>query len=416
LNRENFDSELVKNLDLFNYWEPLRQFRKEKVELRFHYMLRSLVRAYHETKGLSDTVEVPSTNAPILVGMDTFNQANALREFLELLGYQQFTVSFLEGKETQELEKDQLTALSLTHWREFIKGYVRFTGYDRSVHKQRWPYYFEILGKYEYIRRVLKSNMKDIRLYVGSNDHSGISQAGFVAARKLGIPSLYVQHAAVSEKFPPLKMTHAFLDGNDAKEKYLSVAPTPTKIRLVGGMRYDSYLKNPKIDRRPDLVGICFSSVLHDQVANLKLCEALAMANRPFEIRFHPAVPDKVREPFRSQGWIESDSKVETALDFIARCGTIVSGDSSILLEAVILKRLPIYFASTGEAIDYYGFVEKKVVHGPFLKWESVVDALDEDVDLTQLRENARHFNSVLGTEWEGRSRELAYKYIQEFL
>lgn len=407
---------MVKNLDLFNYWEPISQFRKEKTELRFHYMLQSLAKTAYQCLASSEKIDIPEVSSPVLVGMDTRNQLNALQEFLLLLGNRQHTISFLPSQETQTLSELQLSKLALTHWKQFIRGYLFFDGYDQKIFKQRWPYYFEILGEYEYIRRVMIKNFENLKLYIGANDHSGISQAGFVASRRLGVPSLYIQHASVSEKFPPLKMTHAFLDGQNAKDKYLSVAPTETKIRLVGAMRYDSYLNNPAIDTRPSLVGICFSRVLHDSEQNIKLCEALEKSNQPFEIRFHPAVPQSMRKPFYERGWKESNADEEKALDFILRCGSIVSGDSSILLESIILKRRPIYFASIGEALDYYGFVAKKVVTGPCLKWEEVLDELDRETQIDKLRQNAQHFNHTLGTEWEGKSKHLAAQYLEEII
>jgi hypothetical protein len=54
------------------------------------------------------------------------------------------------------------------------------------------------------------------RFLVVSNDHNPINRALTLLALKLGVKSIYMQHASVSERFPPLRFNYAFLDGEKA--------------------------------------------------------------------------------------------------------------------------------------------------------------------------------------------------------
>jgi CDP-glycerol glycerophosphotransferase (TagB/SpsB family) len=131
-------------------------------------------------------------------------------------------------------------------------------------------------------------------------------------------------------------------------------------------------------------------------------------------VRFHPAVSEEERKLFLERGWEISNPEAEQSLDFILRCNTIVSSDSSILLEAILLKRRSIYFSSDKQAMDYYGFAKQGIVEKICLSWREVMDLLETEFELEKYRRKAKYFHDPLYTEWEGRSTELAIRYIEE--
>jgi len=407
---------LVRDLDLYHYWEPFHQEEIIQSGLKIYQLLLDLSKKQKAFGSFPDTEDapIPKITSPLLIAYDTLNQKAALSNLMDGIGGKSKVISFHPNHRNLNIDERTWTQLALDYKKEFLKGALKFKGYDKRVFKWRWEKYYEILGVYEYIRRMMEKSIPELKLFIGANDHSGLSQYGFVAARMLGLESLYIQHAAVSDKFPPLRMTYALLDGQDARDKYLSAGNTDTEIRLIGAMKYDTYLSSPEVNQSGSLVGICFSHVAHDLHENLALCEALEKEGVDFALRFHPAVKKDVRNKFSSRGWEISEPETENSLDFVMRCHSIVSSDSNILLEAILMKRRSVYFSSDKQSMDYYGFAKKGVVEKICLSWKDVMNLLSTEFDLETHRRRAKYFHDPLYTEWEGRSTELAIKYIEE--
>ena len=113
-----------------------------------------------------------------------------------------------------------------------------------------------------------------------------------------------------------------------------------------------------------------------------------------------------------------SDGKKEPAFDFLKQQDALIAADSSIHLEATMLNIISFYYRFNTSAFipDYYGYVKQGLV-------EKAADT-NQLIKLLRQYQNhrplvfelARYYNAVLGTEYEGRSHELALKYIQEHL
>jgi len=406
------DDNLIKHLDLIHFWEPFeRDISSLRIGIRAilddRQKKRKEIRARRDEV---DSVKPTQFTKPYVFSFNTVNQRDALFPLFESVDAE--LISENPDFSDSVLPDIYLKAESLKFTADLFRWFYSFRGRDRDVFRARYYEFYKRLGQYGHYHRAFTEAGEKVKAYVASNDHSGLSQVGFVAARKAGIPTVYVQHASVSEKFPPLRSTVAFLDGEDAKEKYLSAGPTKTKIHLIGTMKYDAYLRRPELSTLGDLVGVCIGLVYHDLQENFELCEALERQGIPFCLRFHPLMEEGEKQRFTDRGWEVSPTD-EKALDFILRCHTIVSGDSNILLEAIVLKRRPLYFASDGLGVDYYGFVRHGVCERAYFRHEEVLHGLGEHFDLDYHREQARRYNSVLGTEEEGRSTERAVELLE---
>ena len=406
---------LIQDLDLYYYWEPFHQAEPLAGSLKLSHLMLELRKKQKDFGKFPDSEndKIPSVVSPILFGFDTLNQGSAMGSLMAKLEGKSETISLHPQFRNLNIDERIWTQLALVHQREFLSAMIRYKGHDKRVFKGRWKKYFEMLGVYEYVLRMMRKS-EALKLFIGANDHSGLSQYGFVAARKLGLESLYIQHASVSSKFPPLRMTYALLDGEDARQKYLAAGKTDTEIRLIGAMKYDPYLTRKEVEEPGRLVGVCFSRVAHDLHQNLELCQALEQEGVGFAVRFHPAVGKEVRLEFESRGWRVSEPEEENSLDFVLRCHSLVSGDSNILMESILLKRRPIYFSSDKQALDYYGFAKQGLVEKICLRWQEVIDLLGTEFNLEVHRRNAKHYHDPLYTEWEGRSTELAVRCIDE--
>src|SRR5690606_33507240 len=93
-----------------------------------------------------------------------------------------------------------------------------------SYHNNNINYRYRIsliLGYY-YVALFLIKLTKPERLWL-SNDHTYVNVAFLYASKKLRVKSFYLQHASVSDMFPPLNFDLAFLDGKIALNIYSKI-------------------------------------------------------------------------------------------------------------------------------------------------------------------------------------------------
>ncbi len=416
MNQDNLDDNLLKNLDLINFWEPfLRQHPNLNIGIRailndFNQKKKIVKEAKTEIK----SVELENFNQPITISYNTINQKAALEGLCNGLNGNYNLISESEDFQSEQLPDSYLFSQALHYRIQLLKWFYQFKGYDKKVFESRFYNFYKRLGQYRHYYRAFLASAPNIRCYIATNDHSGLSQVGFVAARKAGIPTIYIQHASVSDRFPPLKSTYAFLDGEDAKEKYLKSGDTQTQIELLGPMKYDPYLNLPELDIVGPFIGICLGLAHCDIDENIALCKKLAESNTPFCLRFHPLMDAISKAPFEGHGWEFSDPKLESALDFIMRCHSVVSPDSSIHLEALILKRRPIYLAPIAETLDYYDFVKNGLIEAAVHDKEEVLNRIQSPYNMDPYRRKAKRYHAGLYTDWEGKSTEKILDRIKQ--
>ena len=280
----------------------------------------------------------------------------------------------------------------------------------------RWAFdtYWRSYGLYftyrVWVRRVRPGAL------VLSNDHRDLPCVLEEAARAEGVPTFYVQHASVTDRFPPLRVSYALLDGVDALEKYAHAGATDTVAFLIGMTKQDS--SNVPSDP-PDTinrVGVCLSNA-DDRRRVESLLAGLAERLRDIEIiiRPHPGFAPDQRD--WSLGLCERfgcgvSGPDESPGDFLGGVHAIVAGVSAILLEAAVRDVLPICFATNPDHPDWYGFIEN-----------GLCESFDDPHDLIAylqaarrqrpvVRERAKRYCATIGTPAEGRSGAIAASLI----
>lgn len=418
MNHKEFDDNLLKNLDLINFWEP---FQREHPNLKVG--IRAILKDLNAKRALVKLAKDDVQNVkpcllhkPVAISYNTLNQKAALQGLCDALEGRFDLITESAEFDSNQLPQSYVFSQALHYKTKLIKWFYQFKGYDKKVFESRFYNFYLRLGQYRHYHRAFLAAAPTTRCYIATNDHSGLSQVGFVAARNAGIPTIYIQHASVSDRFPPLKASYAFLDGQDAKEKYLAAGPTETQIELTGPMKYDAYLNHSDIDAPGKLIGICLGLAHCDLMENRKLCEKLAAAGIPFCLRFHPLMDASAKTPFEGHNWEFSDPKSENALDFIMRCHSIISPDSNIHLEALILKRRPIYLAPKEETIDYYDFVKNGLLEPAVNNSEELLTRLNAPYSQEPFRRNAKRYHAGLFTDWEGKSTERIHKRVLQII
>jgi hypothetical protein len=330
---------------------------------------------------------------------------------------------FVAGQNKQiGIYNGQVNRLS-TRWKLFY--YYKFPFLLAGLYRLKGPLalrFFDLIftatGYYELSLRHLRRYQPRAILF--ANDHNTDPRALLLAAKELHIPTAYIQHASVSTSFPPLAFDLNLLEGQDALDKYQACGPITGEVRFIGMPKADAFLGKKNLGPTIRQIGICTNTM--DDLEAIRVLLVVLTDNFPgwlITLRPHPSDRRDFSFIDDLKGSVHfSDSKRESAFDFLIKQDALIAADSSIHLEATMLNILSIYyrFGKSNFKYDYYGYVQHHLIEA----------ATDLPTLLTLLNkyssqrptvyEKAKYYNAVIGTEFEGKSHELALRYLREFL
>lgn len=249
---------------------------------------------------------------------------------------------------------------------------------------------------------------------VFTNDHGPKNRALLWAGKKIGIPTIFIQHASVSKYFPPLKFDLNLLEGEENLHNYQACGPIEGKVELIGMPKFDEYYSLRNTSNRVKKIGICanifdetdrLTEVIHQISHNFPDCQ--------LSFRLHPRDHRQFELP---PGTSFSDSKEEGIFDFLKRQDLIIAGDTSTHLEAILLNVYSIYYRFNGSFYDYYGYLRNEMVEEA-INMEQLVEMIKSLKDnRPEVFQKAQKYNAVVGTSLDGKSADLAIELIREFL
>tara|TARA_R110002049_G_scaffold51245_4_gene145067 strand:- start:6151 stop:7368 length:1218 start_codon:yes stop_codon:yes gene_type:complete len=364
----------------------------KKVRLIVKDMTADFLRLFKST-------QIPQSRIWFLVL--TQNNIDALKEIKKEIPDSIF-VSFFRLR-TKLSTKTYYFTLRLLFFHDIIYPFKLFFYYLGNKKKaiRFYDLLFTVNGTYEECIRMLKKSRP--KAIVFTNDHSVIPRALLLAANNLGIETYYVQHASVTKYFPPLEFSHALLDGEDAYLKYKECGAVKSKVHLVGISKFDRYVNQCNNNDKLTSVGVAYN--LTDEIAPIyRFLIKLRKYNPDIKIiaRAHPA--DQRGLPF-IKGVEKSNPNQEMVFEFLKNIDCLISGDSSIHLEAVLLNVYPCYYNfSVSKRFDYYSYVKNQLV-----EFFEDFDALNSKIkELKEIKPNiqykAKHYNAAINTNFYGKS------------
>lgn len=266
-----------------------------------------------------------------------------------------------------------------------------------------------------YFYRVLSRTSPEF--VITANDHTVPNRCMLAVAHHIGIKTVYLQHASVSNIFPALRVNYAFLDGQCALDTYRECEPnqpgTPRNVPvpevILSGQK--KHLKR-MTGSNADAVGVALNALDDSEVA-IEFIQALAAEGVNVRLRWHPGQAPRDTQAYRSvfeknERVTLSDPKQETISDFMEHIGWLIAGNSSIHLEAALAGVMPIYYELTPPDLpDYYGYVKHGLAQ-PADSVEGVLELVRRTQDSHSPNEEAvRYYSSTYLTEWDGREGEL---------
>lgn len=374
--------------------------------IRFLHMLLGRIR--YDIRTYRDPIKENS----LLFFSSTKNQRDALAPLIERIPAMQRTAI-----SDKDLPRGIVRLLALPFVGVLLARYVSSTGYRRASMQYVFHRYWQSYGCYLYFRLLTREGVSAVIL---ANDHWMTHRALLKAANDNGVPTVYVQHASVTTKFPPLEFSYALLDGRDALEKYDAIGPSHTQVYLVGTGKLDKYMQSAERAQGTRRIGIC-TNLLDPEGRVEELCAALAeiFGGEALVLRPHP-------RDGRRAAWMQmasrfgmglSDSSSQSPLDFLRTVDVLVAGESNILLEAALLNVRPLYYDFPLEGRDHYGFLEHGLVQSRYTEPVELCAALQmQGRDVAPPRERTKRYCATVGTAYEGRSAELSYELLAGLL
>lgn len=298
-----------------------------------------------------------------------------------------------------------------------------------SFHPHLFSYYYDkLLAAHTHLIRLFRLfDQATPRLVVMSNDHNLINRSLRLMAYYKNVPTAYLQHASVSPLFPALGFDYSFLDGEVALETYLKCEANKTtearpKIRRI-------YLSGQKKEvrvesRTPKFVGIAVNT-LDELPILLDLIEFLTGQDIEVKVRTHPAQSNdflKSLEAYTSKNSYVSISRStsDSLKNYFSSCYYLISGNSSIHLEAALAGVMTYYyeFSKKVQHSDYYGYVKR----GLSSKWPHDFKRMGREELLEfcaappERTLSVKQFSETYGTKWEGREGQLVFETISRVL
>lgn len=243
--------------------------------------------------------------------------------------------------------------------------YFRSSGYMKKAYSSEFISFASSYGYYIEAKKILKK-INPLMVIV-ANDHSLHLRVFFRAAQELGIKTTYLQHASVSENFPPLEFDYAFLDGQESLDKYTANNKVcKSEVFFYGSPRFD-IIKSMDTNKVSSNIkcGIAINTVdFPDKIAQLihKLYQNID--NISITIRPHPAMEEVFWEKFANENQcLISNAKVENPFHFIAQNDFCIAGESSFHLDVALTGKTSFFYNFTDKSmLDYYGYLKNGLI------------------------------------------------------
>lgn len=281
------------------------------------------------------------------------------------------------------------------------------------------PLYFELkrIKKLQYYSYIFfriayyKQCLNYLKVYkpskiIFSADIKPKHRAFLFAAKELGIKTFYFQHACISEGFPPLSFNVSFLDGQDTLDKYKQSGVIDGEIELIGLQRFGDLKSVINENKNVKVIGIATNSL--DRIDAIEILCQNILSNFPelkIVLRMHPL--DNRNVKVSDPNLFYSRSNEVAVIDFLKEIDLLISGDSSIHIEASIMNIVCVYYyMSRLNTFDYYGFVKNRLCF-----YANDLEHLNQYIENQSIRKSVVDKN-VLSYYDECQNREISFENI----
>jgi hypothetical protein len=273
----------------------------------------------------------------------------------------------------------------------------------------KYPHLFYLVYKFKKLTETTLKRYKP-SLIVFANDINYESRVLNLEARSLNIPTVYIQHATVSNLYPPLNFDLALLEGEYSNDIY--VKSDETKVELIGQPKFEKYKNVRKIIKKIDCIGVAFNTI--DSIKQVsEICRYLNDNKYRVILRPHPR---ETRMGQLDWNFIHKISAKENSYDFLLQCDALIASDSSIHLEAVLINIPSIYYnLNEHYSYDYYSYVKNNVIREAKSKEEiSAIIDVYKNSNNEKIYKQAKYY--CFSIENDCKSEQIAINHINRLM
>ena len=303
---------------------------------------------------------------------------------------------------------------ALPHLIELCQEIKKADSEKRSTIKQFFPKFWRMYGYPRWVSEMLDYYQPSV--VVMANDHLPLNRCIMHEANTRGIPTIYVQHAAITDKFPPLEFTYSLLDGEDSFKKYDAKEGNSGQIYLTGGIRFDVIKDYPKVDLEKLIVGVAINLVDSERKVQdicLEIKKRLGEKGN-LVLRPHPQMDLDHWNKWCEENCLDfSNAKEEPSFGFISRITVLLANQSSIHLDAAMCRTpsVVVGFSEVSQA-DNYSFVKNGMVPKAD-NMEELFDLLDRLDSYKYDDEIVRYYNCSYKSSYEQHVSEMMADLIE---
>lgn len=371
-------------------------------------------------------------SAPFLVYAGTINQGRALESTVQALRREGQSVSAIAKTEVIAACQDKSVYVRYRFsLGDAFRAFQLMTARGKGVLQElkakdhvavNW-YLNEFLRVYIYLVYFLRLlQQSNTEFVVVSNDHNVPDRCLLAVAHYLRVSTVYMQHASVTDRFPALRVSYAFLDGRAALETYKKCEANQPKTRRCAPVPEVFLTGQKKLlgtsNKKGSRVGIA-TNALDDLDGVIELVLAIAGSGREVSLRWHPGESARSISRYKAALQFEdsvilSDPRKEEVGGFLDGLYCLIAGNSSIHLEAALLRRQTIYYETGGIGLsDYYGYVR----NGLAIQARTISEVVRTVRDIADREtepdiDAVRYYSATYQTEWEGREGTLVAKTL----
>lgn len=369
--------------------------------LFFLLLIKSLIKSVRFRTTSFDINEV-------LFFVPTLNNKKSVGTIIDHLPEDKITVW---GDLRKDLPWFKIYSSACLNHRSFYSLYKSSSSDDKKLMRYFFRDFITTTGYCSFFESMIKKSPR-LKVIVFANDHSTECRCLIEQARKLGVRTLYVQHASVTERFPPLHFSYSFLDGMESYEKYKTNGDISGLVFLTGSPRFDEINTYKKNDKLYDL-GIAIN-MLDNCSKVLDLCKYLInTGNYSMIVRPHPRMGTAFDEAkFIAKGISISNPSKESSFCFLSKVKYLIANESSIHLDAALLGVSSTLFNfSNAEITDWYSYVKNGLitVSNNYHDIENNIRCHNECII-----EKIRYYNAAYKTPFDGKIGAFIAQFIVE--
>jgi len=426
----------------------LKEFEYEKRKKpRFTGLLfQCLIFFYKILKNVKLSEQNISTKA-VYIFSSSINQLNSIKSTLEGLktNGNEFYLSVFKNLLGKNSRIEHMISVKFTFKvimtstvLFFLRAFPLYLNLKKKGRKKEISWYFhKFCESYIYIPFFLQE-LEKIRpkLVVVSNDHTVQTRSLRLSAEILGIKTLYMQHASVSEIFPPLEFNYALLDGNAAFQIYKNcyqVNKKNYKISeknvancqiLLTGQKKSVYIDNPQINYTGLKIGV--ATTKQDNFSYVKnLLKILLSMKFKCIIRTHPSqslsfirqLKDFIRDN-EMLSW--SDSHEQSLVEYFLNLNALIASNTGIHLEGALAGLSTFYYEMSDNVYksDYYGFVKNDISENldNNFSFETLTSSIKKLENSKKRQAAIKNYSETFGSLWQNREGELSALIINNIL